>query len=303
MNNLRQIFDTVNIGLVILDRNLTVVAWNRWMTQHSGIKDVNIVGRPLFDFFPTLNEPVFKRNCKSVFGFGNFSFFSQKLHGHLFPFQPPRALDSGFQYMQQSCTIGPIRDDSGAIDSVFLVIQDVTELAAYEKKLLETNMMDGLTGIYNRRYLDKRLLDEFQRSRRYCRELSIIVFDIDFFKKVNDTYGHQCGDYILQNVSAKIASSIRNNDCLARYGGEEFCAILPETAPQSAMILAERFREAIESLENVYNEATTVKVTISLGVSGLDGQVSSATELFSKADEALYEAKRTGRNKVVLATR
>lgn len=300
MNSLRQIFDTVNIGLVILDRDLTVCDWNRWMAQQSGIKEEEIIGKPLFDFMPVLNNAVFNRNCKSVFAFGNFSFFSQKLHGHLFPFPPPRALNSDFKYMQQSCTIGPIRNDSGGIESLYLIVQDVTELAAYERKLLETNMIDGLTGVYNRRYLDKRLCDEFQRSRRYGSDLSIIVIDIDFFKKVNDSYGHQCGDLILQGVAGKIASSIRTIDCLARYGGEEFCCILPETTVQSALLLAERFRGAIEALESVYDE-TTVKVTISLGVSGINGGVSSSKEMFSKADEALYEAKNTGRNRAVLA--
>lgn len=297
MSKLSQIFNTVNIGLVILDRNLRVQEWNRWMTQQSGVAEKEILGASILEFFPSLDSPVFNRNCKSVLTFGNFAFFSQKLHGHLFPLPPPHLPEARFEFMQQSCTMGPIRDDEGAIESIFLIVQDVTELALFEGKLLEMNVKDELTGIHNRRYLDKRLEDEFQRSRRYCKDLSLIVFDIDFFKKVNDTHGHQCGDLILQNVAARIASSIRKTDCIARYGGEEFCCLLPETELKAAFILAERFRREIEEMVSSY-DGQSIRVTISLGVTELDGRTNSSRQLFHKADEALYHAKNTGRNRV-----
>ncbi len=298
MNELRQIFETVNIGLVILDRSLNIRTWNRWMANQSGMAEGSVAGSPIFSLFPNLNNPVFLRNCKSVLAFGNFAFFSQKLHGYLFPFAPPRSLQSRFDFMQQSCTMGPVRDENGAIDAIFLIVQDVTELAVYEKKLMEMNMQDGLTGILNRRYLDKRLEDEYQRAKRYERELSLIVFDIDFFKKVNDTYGHQCGDLILKNVAAGIASSIRKTDYLGRYGGEEFCCLLPETGIAGAVDVAERFRELVLSMENLYDDKI-IKITISLGVARLTVSMNSAKEIFSRADEGLYQAKRTGRNRVV----
>jgi diguanylate cyclase (GGDEF)-like protein len=298
MNELRQIFETVNIGLVILDNELKVRSWNRWMALQSGVTEETVVGSPILSLCPHLNNPVFLRNCKAVRAFGNFAFFSQKLHGYLFPFPPPRSLSARFEFMQQSCTMGPIRNDEGVIESIFLIVQDVTELTVYEKKLVEMNMKDGLTGIFNRRYLDRRLEEEFQRARRYGREFSLIVCDIDFFKKVNDTYGHQCGDLILKNVSAKIASALRKTDCLGRYGGEEFCCILPETGLEQALLVAERVREMIQAMESLYEEQT-VMVSISLGVSRLDERLTSEKELFSRADEALYEAKRTGRNRVM----
>lgn len=298
MNELRQIFETVNIGLVILDRDLNIRSWNRWMTLQSGVTEESVVGCSIHSLCPHLNNPVFLRNCKAVRTFGNFAFFSQKLHGYLFPFPPPRSLQSRFEFMQQSCTMGPIRNDEGVIESIFLIVQDVTELTVYEKKLVEMNMKDGLTGIFNRRYLDKRLEEEYQRARRYGRDFSLIVCDIDFFKKVNDTYGHQCGDLILKNVSAKIASALRKTDCLGRYGGEEFCCILPETGLEQALLVAERVREMIQSMESVYEEQT-VRVTISLGVARLAEGMTSEKELFNRGDEALYEAKRTGRNRVV----
>ena len=293
-----QIFDIINIGLVILDKEMNVFKWNRWMEVNSGISADEITGKTIFDFFPDLKTEKFTRSCKSVFTFGNFSFFSQKLHGYMFPFKLSGFFDSKFEYMQQTCTMGPLRDDNNEIKQLFIYVQDVTEVAMYEQKLVEMNMMDSLTGIYNRRYLDKKLNEEFKRHKRYGRPLSIIMFDIDYFKKVNDVHGHQCGDYILKSVSSRVSSLIRNLDYLFRYGGEEFCCMLPETGLASAMTIAERFRLAVAEQENDYDNKI-IKVNISLGVSEITEEIESAGLLFKKADDALYRAKKEGRNRTV----
>lgn len=298
MNELSQLFNTVNIGLVVLDGDLKVRYWNRWMEHYSGVTSERIVGASLFDYFPSLNTPKFLRGCKSVLAFGNFAFFSQKLHHYLFPFRADSSFASHFQFMQQSCAMGPLRDEDKNITSLYLTVQDVTELALYEHRLLEMNMRDGLTGVYNRRFLEQRLAEEFDRHVRYSRNFSIIMFDIDFFKKVNDTYGHQCGDVVLKGVSGKIASMIRKSDFLARYGGEEFCCLLPETGLASAKLLAERFRTNIAEMNQVYQEQD-ITVTISLGVSELSRQHATPASLLERADEALYQAKHSGRNQVV----
>lgn len=297
MNEFSQIFETVNFGLVILNTELKVTHWNHWMALHSGIDADQITGAFLFNFFPELNTPRFLRNTKVVLSFGNFSFFSQKLHHFLFPFKPVGSFKSMFEHMQQNCTMGPLRGNDNTIAGIFLIVQDVTELASYEQKLIEMNIKDGLTGIYNRRFLQTRLNEEYQRHMRYGMKLSLIMFDIDFFKKVNDCHGHQCGDSVLQSVAAKIASIIRQTDCLARYGGEEFCCLLSQTDLTAALILAERFRKLIEEQVTICQEKS-IKVTISLGVSELAAG-NSAEALLKKADEALYQAKNSGRNRVV----
>ncbi len=300
MNEFSQIFETVNLGLIILDTELKITYWNHWMARQSGIDAEQITGALLFDFFPEINTPRFIRNINSVISFGNFSFFSQKLHHYLFPFKPVGSFKSStFEFMQQSCTMGPIRDDNNQITGIFLIVQDVTELASYEQKLIEMNIKDGLTGIFNRRFFQKRLDEEFQRHRRYDTNLSLIMFDIDFFKKVNDNHGHQCGDAVLQSVATKIASTIRQTDYLVRYGGEEFCCLLPQTRKADAFTLAERFRQLIEEYAITYQEVV-VKITISLGVSELTPE-DSVESFLRKADEALYQAKNSGRNRVVLS--
>jgi diguanylate cyclase (GGDEF)-like protein len=295
---LNQVFDAINIGIVILDREMKVKKWNRWMEIHSGINADQIIDSSIYDFYPDLEKPKFIRNCKSVFSFGNFSFFSQKLHKYLFPFKSSGYLGSVFDYMQQNCAIGPLRNEENVIEYMFIYVQDVTEVALYELKLVEMNEKDPLTGIYNRRFLESKLKEEFSRHQRYSREFSLIMLDIDHFKQVNDDYGHQCGDFILQSVCSRITSAIRNIDIFARYGGEEFCCMLPETGLEGAVQVAERFRSAIEEQESKYNDLN-IKVTISLGVSELREDIPSAEIMMKKADDALYKAKHQGRNKVV----
>ena len=293
-----QIFNAINIGIVILDRNLKVSKWNRWMEVQSGIESDKIIGSSLFGAFPNLDNPRFKRSCKSVFSFGNFCFFSQKLHHYLFPFKSLSYLESGFQYMQQSCAMGPLHDENDVIQYLFIYVQDVTESAVYQQKLVELNMKDDLTGIYNRRFMEMKLSEEVKRCNRYHGDFSIIMFDIDHFKMINDDFGHQCGDFVLKSVSSRISSLIRNVDCLVRYGGEEFCCLLPETDIQGATMVAERFRKAIMEQEHDFN-GSIMRITVSLGVTESDKGAESLRSLLKKVDEALYMAKREGRNRVV----
>jgi diguanylate cyclase len=294
---IEQIFNAINLGLVILDTELKIHKWNRWMEIHSGIDADDIVGKSALESFPNLDNPRFIRSCKSVFSFGNFCFFSQKLHGYLFPFRSSSYVGSEFEYMQQSCAMGPLRDENNDIRYLFIYVQDVTEVAVYEQKLVEMNMRDGLTGTYNRGFMESKLNEEYFRHKRYSRPFSIIMFDIDHFKKVNDLYGHQCGDFILKSLSSRISASIRNIDFLFRYGGEEFCCMLPETNLEGAELVAERFRKAIMDMENNFN-GSVIRITISLGVAELRNDTESPNAMMQQADEALYQAKRGGRNRV-----
>jgi diguanylate cyclase len=296
-----QVFDILDIGIVILDRNLNVFKWNRWMERHSGINAEQIVDHPLFDFFPELDNSRFLRSCRCVIGLGNLYFFSQKLHRYLFPLKPVSTLDKRFSLMQQSCNMGPIRDENGSIAYICNTVRDVTDIAIYEQRLIEMNMKDGLTGIYNRRFLSTRLKEEVDRFRRYRNDLSLFMFDLDHFKVVNDTYGHLFGDYILQAVTALIGSLIRSSDILTRYGGEEFCCVLPETDLSKAALIAERCRRAVA--KNLFHfQGITARVTISIGVAQVYEEISTPEKLIDQADQALYMAKKGGRDQVSIAS-
>lgn len=157
---------------------------------------------------------------------------------------------------------------------------------------------DALTGIYNLRYYNERLNDEISSAKRYNTPLSLIYFDLDHFKKVNDEYGHPAGDDVLRQVTKVVSSISRVNDIFARVGGEEFMLLLPRSNLSNALADAERIRQTVEDLTIPINNKTDLKITISLGVvSLLDGE--SASDFYKRADKNLYLAKEQGRNRVV----
>lgn len=172
--------------------------------------------------------------------------------------------------------------------------------------LKRTSFMDPLTGINNRRFFDQRIIEEIDRVRRNGDPLSCLFLDIDFFKKINDTYGHQAGDYVLSETAGQIRGQLRSNDVLARYGGEEFIVLLAGAHEKKAMEVAERIRSATEAKRFDCISDSQKKITISIGISvylpsefGGGAQVVKPSQLIERADKALYRAKMAGRNQVV----
>jgi len=166
------------------------------------------------------------------------------------------------------------------------------------KKLSDAAAMDPLTQCYNRRELEVQLERNISSAVRHNKELSVFMFDLDHFKKINDTYGHQAGDLVLKKISSLVKKNIRTSDILARYGGEEFFIILPETDRQKAMELANRIREKIANRRIKINGDEKIRVTASFGVADL-GKSSDVNQLVYDADEMLYKAKLNGRNIVM----
>jgi len=161
---------------------------------------------------------------------------------------------------------------------------------------------DGLTKLYTRRYMENFFEAELEKSRRYGHPLSFIISDIDHFKSFNDTYGHQIGDFVLEEVAKVLKGAVRNVDLAARYGGEEFVAVLPETDYKGAFTFAERFRKLVEG--KIYEDQKTgqkLRVTVSIGVASYPLHSKERTEIIKKADSALYIAKESGRNRVKVA--
>lgn len=168
-----------------------------------------------------------------------------------------------------------------------------------KRELMITDMAltDGLTGLYNKRYYVNRLDQEFERFLRHGSPVSLIQIDLDFFKNINDNFGHQVGDEILKRVAQIIRENCRKNEIAARVGGEELSVIAFDSDKIAAEKLAERIREKINGLK-YYQLDTPIPVSASFGVAGADASMKTATELYEQADKALYEAKRTGRDKV-----
>ncbi len=180
----------------------------------------------------------------------------------------------------------------------FTLVDEKEEAAL--RKVYEAAILDGLTGVYNRKHLEERIAAELAFAERHATPLSVVIIDVDHFKKVNDTYGHLAGDAVLKSVAALLAKSVRPEDVLARYGGEEFVVVARGTTCAQAAELAERLRSAIESTTITF-EATAIRVTASSGVAAVgDGGAShDRASLLGAADARLYRAKTSGRNRVV----
>jgi diguanylate cyclase (GGDEF)-like protein len=185
--------------------------------------------------------------------------------------------------------------------AIFKFLSGVGVEASYYEEIYRMTIIDGLTGAHNKRYFLEFVEREAARCARHKRPLSLLMFDIDHFKKINDTYGHEAGDHVLQEMTRLVRSElIRPRDIFARYGGEEFAVLLPSTPGQRALDLAERLRTAVEAPAFVY-EGTLLPVTCSVGVAALQIGIDSAAALLKAADMAGYESKRSGRNRVTMA--
>ena len=176
---------------------------------------------------------------------------------------------------------------------------DVRRVAVLEHETIT----DHLMGIYNRRYLDRRLDEEVARVRRYGPPLSVLMIDLDHFKRINDTYGHQVGDIVLVNLGKHIEQAIRKSDLVARYGGEEIVVLAPNTTGPTAATLAEKLRQKVESSVLVPPEkchGETIHVTVSIGVAEFGQSNGDGRALLERADQAMYRAKSEGRNRIAI---
>ncbi len=202
---------------------------------------------------------------------------------------------SGVLYLDNLKTPGSFNDQHLKFLRTFAA---QTALALDNARLYTQAVTDGLTQLYNRKFADERILEEMLRSNRYERSCSLILIDVDFFKKVNDSYGHHAGDCVLQRLAAMLLEKARASDVTARYGGEEFLMLLPETDATGAFSFAERLRKRVEELE-IRVDQQTIRVTISCGVATYRSEFQTSVKAFvNEADQGLYLAKNEGRNQV-----
>ncbi len=195
----------------------------------------------------------------------------------------------------------PLTGLSGDLEEVLCVGTDITARRAMEARLREMAVTDPLTGVSNRRQFFEKAEVELLRSRRYERPLSALLLDLDRFKTINDTHGHDAGDKVLVAVTKMVASRLRDVDLLGRMGGEEFAVLFPETDTEQALQVAERMRELVEQTEVEIGDGLGIGVTMSIGVASLGPNDRSVDALIRRADQAMYKAKQAGRNRVMAA--
>ncbi len=303
----RIIVDRIDVGVFAVDADLRVVLWNGFMARHSGIAAEQVVGGRLFEWFPDLPRAWLEKKLRSVFLLRTYAFTSWEQRPWLLRFEHDRPVTGGADWVRQSCTFMPVEDASGAVTHVCVTVFDMTDVSIYQgrmeaahARLEELSARDGLTGLFNRRHLETRLEEEFARACRHGESLSVLMFDVDHFKEVNDEHGHRAGDEILRALADRTHLLLPASDVGGRYGGEEFTLLLPETDGAGAMAVAERLRRAVAELPFIVHDGE-LTVTISIGASTLGPDVASHEALLDVADRALYRAKHAGRNQVVMA--
>jgi diguanylate cyclase (GGDEF)-like protein len=297
-----ELLNSIEVGVVILDRTFEVKVWNKFMENHGGMRSVDMVGKSLFSQFSEIDEQWLRTKVDPVFNLKSPVFIIWEQRPYLFKFGCNRPVTCAADHMYQNVTMFPIVDKAGHVEQFCMLVYDVTEQALgklgmehLNEELKTASRVDGLTGLYNRRYWQERFDEVFKLSKRRGKPSTAMMLDIDHFKRINDTYGHQAGDKVIKMLAALIKRCTRETDLAGRYGGEEFAIILTDSALDNAKVVAERIRQFAQRLE-VEHEGKTIRFTISLGLAEFDSNIKSAMGWLELADQALYEAKQNGRN-------
>ncbi len=303
---LMDLLQTIDVGLVVIDKAYCIKVWNAFMENHSGMLPRDVRDRNLFEVFPDIPKAWFQHKIDTVFLLKNRAFTSWEQRQWVFPFRHNQPISGVAGMMYQNLTINPLVSSRGEVEHVSIVVYDVTDIALQKKELQQANAelkrlsrTDMLTQLLNRGAWESLLAVEFERYQRYRSPTSLVMFDIDHFKKVNDTYGHPTGDVVIQTVAEKLREVARRTDIPGRYGGEEFGVILPNTTAQAAKIFCERLRRLIEKT-TITHEGQTLQVTISLGVCEAHESFEDYQAWLDCADKALYQSKENGRNQTTI---
>jgi diguanylate cyclase (GGDEF)-like protein len=306
MNNLKDdiIFNTINNGILILDDELKIKAWNRWLAVHTHLSLEDVLDKQLCELFPSIDEKRLKRKIKSVLVTNTSSFYSVDPHKYLIKIELSNITNPIYDSMQQDVTIAPYKRDEKL---VALYIYDKTVLCETNAKLEKLNKdlrdlsyKDPMTNAYNRRYFYEESAKLLSLASRDQRDSCIIILDIDKFKDINDTYGHDVGDDVIIQLAQLLKNHVRNSDIVARFGGEEFVVFLYNTNLYNATHIAEVMKEDIHKV-NIEAGAQTINFTASFGVAKFNKELdeNNIEHTISRADKCLYVAKNKGRNLVI----
>jgi diguanylate cyclase (GGDEF)-like protein/PAS domain S-box-containing protein len=292
---LNTVFESINDPFNIIDSDYRIIKANEPYAKMRGKTIEQLIGRCCYEVLQDRNDICEECSVEDTFNSG-------KPHAK----EKLASFAGGKQAWIEIYTY-PIFDENGKVLSVIEYTRDITKRKRTEAerdilvdKLQHLYRTDDLTGLLNRRALIERLEEEVRRTKRYKSQLALIICDIDYFKDINDTYGHDIGDRVLQVVSNLIKDSLRNTDIIGRYGGDEFLLILPETSMEGAKEIAERVRLNVKDFELQMSGNKSVKTTLSLGVAEFDADKEDIDGLIKRADNALYMAKGKGRNRVYI---
>ena len=288
-NRLKAMSRSSHDALIMIDSDDRITFWNPSAVEMFGYSEKEMLGQKLHDFITLPEElgdvarglAMFAKTGDGPVMNSIMEMKAIKKSGEVFPVE--RAV-APFLLEGKWCAVGSIRDISARKEA--------------EARLTALATTDSLTGLSNRRHFFELSERELKRTVRYEKKLSLMMFDIDHFKNINDTHGHDAGDQVLEAVAAKVKAVSRETDILGRIGGEEFAIVMPETELSSALPAAERLRQGVMKMQ-VETESSIVSLTVSIGVVQLEKEDADTASLLKRADSCLYEAKHQGRNRVV----
>jgi len=274
-------------GIYLIDRSGRVRSWNQGAANITGIPEAEVIGQPFSSLFADspAREGIPQRTLE---------FVRANRHSND---EQRRRRGNGDDFMAQ-CSLDALRSESGELLGFVEVFQDVTEQKQREDQLYHRATRDALSGLFNRGHFMEQATLEIERARRFAEPFSVVIIDIDHFKKVNDTYGHEVGDKAITVLAHTLAKEVRKIDVCGRIGGEEFALALPRANKEPAMEFAQRLRRRIAEQRVVINPGKEIGFTASLGLASLRATTRDLAELMRNADAALYRAKREGRNRV-----
>ncbi len=282
---LQQIVENASEAIISMKEDGQILTANRAVETTFLYRPEEVIGQPFTLLFPEDRPDQQARGMLATGAAGN------SWQGEL----PARRKDGSVFPSQMSCSV--LRDRSGRTRCLIGIVRDVTERRQFLDQLKHLSITDNLTGLYNHRFFHERLRYEFARARRYGEQLGCIMIDVDFFKTVNDTYGHLLGDEVLKSLAGIVSRATRAVDLVARYGGEEFALLLPNTDLEGAARCAEHIWESVGTTE-IRTRQGALRLTVSAGVAALADDMKDEEELCRRADGALLIAKRRGRNNV-----
>ncbi|WP_086933083.1 GGDEF domain-containing protein [Agarilytica rhodophyticola] len=287
----REIVETSIDAVIVTDNLGNIVAWNNSAKRIFGYSASEVLGKYVHDILPAHD---IRKKAKD-----SFKKFKEKGEGSIIgrSLQLRGLRKNGEEvHVQFSVNTVKVRGEL----YIFAFLRDITELILLQEKLSYQAMIDDLTGIYNRRAFIQQANSALNISIRNTEPFTLMMLDIDFFKKINDEYGHNAGDIALKKFSDNVANIIRLGDIFARIGGEEFILSLLNTSIDNALILAERIRRETENLI-INTPGQSFSLTVSIGVASHRKENTTLEQIINHCDKALYQAKQEGRNRVVLS--
>ncbi|GAB4482506.1 MAG: hypothetical protein OHK006_01080 [Thermodesulfovibrionales bacterium] len=289
---LNTIFDSIHDPFIILDRRLRIVRVNKAYADLKGHTAEALIGRSCYEATRSASAPCGDCVVQKTLASGD-------------PCAKEKMVtqDDGTEEWFQIFTY-PIKDDESTVTHVIEYIRNITAQKRTEqalehsiRKLEIFSSTDVLTGLLNRRVLLARLQAEIDRAQRYDSSFALLFCDLDYFKEINDTYGHQAGDVVLREIAAVLTKSVRTCDIVGRYGGDEFIVVLPETSLEGAQDVAERIRQSIGQARLPFDRSAS-RLSVSIGITGFVPTDSAADDLIARIDNALYASKKAGKDRI-----